>query len=743
MNGGKLFHTLAVILVLALTGASFDEMGPKTQNVIESGTVHSQDLAVGEVPLSRPADLGRLIDRGITIIDTGESFARALVTPGELEWLREAGVEHQIIFEDLAEMWGWRDDPGTLRDFHSYQEMADELQQIAIDYPEITRLYDLGHSVQGRAIWGLKITANPEQEEDEPEVRILGLHHGDELMSAEVPLLLSWCLVENYGINPFITDLVDGREIWIIPMVNPDGREADPYPNRWNANGVDLNRDYGYMWDGWGNSPAPFSQLETRTIRENALDNNFVLSLSFHCSGDIVNYLWNYTPHNTPDDDLIVQLSEEYASYNGYWVVEGYNWYQVRGDTDDFSYGCRGDIDWTIEIQNSDIPQAWDLNRDAILQIIDAAGRQGIAGKVTDASTGDPLAATVWVEEAYWPCFTDPKVGDYHRLLQPGTYTVHYRANGYEEQVHTVEVTSSEEPVVLDVALVPGENRYAYQVTWCNFYDPYGYPDNFQNNPSNATAALGPPDGTQASLGVGGEITIDMGVYGRIANEDGSDFTVFENDATSEGYEVSVSNTWDGPWTQLGDGLGTTSFDLETVSLETARYIRIMDDGDGSVWETFPGFDLDAVQSLHPPLTTLHVDNDDPEFIVFSGNWNTVNHQNAYNGNTRYIRAGTGDNRAGWRVDSIVVPGTYDVYAWKFEHEFMDLMATNVHYQVRYRNGMSDWILVDQSNPGNEWVYLGRFEFDNDSIQGILITDEADGFVIADAIQLVRTGPKR
>ena len=96
-----------------------------------------------------------------------------------------------------------------------------------------------------------------------------GAHHGNEYMSVELPLLLAWDLVQNYSIDPDITDYVDNREIWIIPLVNPDGREMN---QRYNANGVDLNRDYGYMWDGEGGSPSPFSQPEVQVMRAHGLD---------------------------------------------------------------------------------------------------------------------------------------------------------------------------------------------------------------------------------------------------------------------------------------------------------------------------------------------------------------------------------------------------------------------------------------------------------------------------------------
>ena len=165
-------------------------------------------------------------------------------------------------------------EPNFLDDFHTYSELTTELQNIESTYPSISKLYNLGSSVQGRTIWGLKITDNPNIEENEAEVRICGCHHGNEIMSVELPLMLAWYLVDNYGSDPYIEDLVDNREIWIIPMVNPDGREMY---TRYNANGVDLNRDYGFMWGGEGGSPAPFSQPETKIIRENALDNNFLV----------------------------------------------------------------------------------------------------------------------------------------------------------------------------------------------------------------------------------------------------------------------------------------------------------------------------------------------------------------------------------------------------------------------------------------------------------------------------------
>jgi hypothetical protein len=564
---------------------------------------HSIPSLIVNVSLSNQDALDQITQQRLTIleIDKAKTSLVLLVNLKQFNWLSSMGFSPELVSDEVAQEHGWKPSPLDARDFHTYSQMTTALQTIANSYPEITRLYDLGHSVQDRVIWGLKITDNPDAEENEPEVRICGLHHGNEYMSAELPLNLALLLVENYSSNPSITELVDNREIWIIPMVNPDGREAG---TRYNAHGVDLNRNYGYMPE----SSTPYSEPETQIMRNNALLNNYVLSLSFHTSGDIVNYIWNHKTQPVPDNAAVVYLSNQYGSHNGYWVVEGYDWYQTLGDCDDFSYGCRGDIDWTIEVQNSNIPQAWDLNRDAMLEIIDAAD-MGLTGVVTNQNSGLPIAATVWVEEAFWPCFSDPEVGDYHRVLLPGSYTVHYQANGFEEKIFNVDVEEGD-PTVLNVALTPANQYYAYQMTTCAYYAPS---DNYANNPTEGIACLGMPDENCASLGVGGYIIVDM--RDLISDlPDANDIKIYEGGATEDGYTVFVSSDWQGPWVSLGTGMGTAEFDLATGSVESARYVKIVDDGNGNPSEASPGVDIDAVQNLgatssnQPPVNPTRPD---------------------------------------------------------------------------------------------------------------------------------------
>ena len=319
------------------------------------------DVVTLRAKVERSSALAREIVLKYTVIGGGENYLDLIVPRSELKELTGALPAYEILYNSQKEKIEKTIGADYEDYFHDYDEMVQILNQTAQDHPDIVRVQGLGFSVEGRVIMAAKVTANPDSEENEPEFRVIGLHHGDELLGTEVNLLLLEYLTDNYGLDSTVTYLVDGTEIWIIPMMNPDGRMATPYPTRYNANGVDLNRDYGYMWNQI--TPAAFSQPETRAIRNNGLDNTFMLSLSYHTSGDIVNYVWNYSGVPTPDDDIIDPLSQEYGSFNGYWVVHGYYWYPTYVDCNDWSYGSRSSIYWTIEVADYNLDQVLNLNR--------------------------------------------------------------------------------------------------------------------------------------------------------------------------------------------------------------------------------------------------------------------------------------------------------------------------------------------------------------------------------------------
>jgi hypothetical protein len=566
---------------------------------VARAAVHEEIYA--RIWVSSIEEKGRILgERGLDVDAAGPDWLDVVVDSERLHDLQAKGYNVEVKYWTPQERDQALFGAKGMLDFHTYSTMVTEMEQAAADHPNIVILDTLGYSVQGRMILGAKVSDNPSIDEDEPEFRIIGCHHGNEYMSVEMPLLMLQYLTDNYGSNSQVTHLVNDRETWIIPMMNPDGRTAG---TRYNANGVDLNRDYGYIWNH--DTPDIFSQPETRAIRQHGLEHNFSLSLSFHTSGDVMNYVWNYKNFPVADSAFVVNISTEYGSFNGYWVVEGYNWYQTYGDCDDWSYGSRGDVDATIEVADNNVTQVWDLNRPAMLAMMERTD-DGVRGLLTDASTGEPLQGMVSCTQFGQPAYTGPVLGDYQKNLLPGTYSLKFSANGYQDSVISGIVVSGTTPTIRNVGLRRGADLYAVHVVSCYFYDPYSWPNQYPNNPTNASAALGLPDGVFASLGKGGHLELDMGQTTPIVDGDGYDFTVHE-DGTADGYNVYWSSVpYGGTWSLIGTGNGTTSFDISSLPVDSVRYLKITDDNNGSATELYPGCDIDAV--THPrPITGPYV----------------------------------------------------------------------------------------------------------------------------------------
>jgi len=355
--------------------------------------------------------------------------------------------------------------------YPSYDELVQILQNRAAQYPAICRLFDLGPAAgtAGRRLWALKITDNPDSEEDEPEHKYISTMHGDEIVGVEMCLHLIDLLLAGYGVDPRLTNLVNEIEIWIVPLMNPDGYMAN---RRTNANGVDLNRDFPEGTRGDPNTTTG-RQAETKAIMEWSFQHSFTLAANFHGGALVVNYPFDndgmgsvYSP--TPDDDLFIYISEEYSRYNlpmwnGSWyhgITNGAAWYSITGGMQDWSYRYMGCNEVTIELgdvkspPHTQIPTFWDNNRESMLAYLETC-LIGVRGIVTDAFTGLPLAATVTVVGRNHPVYTDPDVGDYHRMLLPGTYNLRFEAPDHDPLV-VPDVTVNAGPARrLDVQLYP------------------------------------------------------------------------------------------------------------------------------------------------------------------------------------------------------------------------------------------------------------------------------------------------
>ena len=221
---------------------------------------------------------------------------------------------------------------------------------------ERSGLMTLGYSRDNRPILALWYGQPPEV--GAPAIRVTGAHHGDESSSFEVALDTAEWLAEADGTRTDVTELLDNHTVYVVPWVNPDGSQANV---RQNANGIDLNRNYGFEWSAqaFQAGPYPFSEPETRAVRDHGLLAVPHTSLSLHSGATNIGYVWNYSFQDTLEEGLLRDLGDTYADGNrtpGFYVTNGADWYPTRGDTNDWSYGTYGGMDFTVELTRDKTP---------------------------------------------------------------------------------------------------------------------------------------------------------------------------------------------------------------------------------------------------------------------------------------------------------------------------------------------------------------------------------------------------
>ncbi len=319
--------------------------------------------------LSRALSQRELIERNIDILAVyPDGRVDLAVSDSQIHWLSSKGVPIAVLERECLTAAAALDE--NLGAYHTYDEMNGVLDSLAGEYPDLTRIDTLGTSIEGRLIRAIKISDNADSDEPEAEVFIMGCHHARELMSVDVPLLFAEYLLTNYATSTQIRDLVDNREVWIAPMINPDGHvyvqnnHTGDWWTWWRKNrrnngdgtfGVDPNRNYSYMWgyDNSGSSPnpssevyrgtAPFSEPETQAVRDFCAGRDFSVALSYHSYSELVLFPWGYAPLYTDEHELFFTLGDSLARGIDYYVGNTAMGaiYVTNGDTDDWAFGER------------------------------------------------------------------------------------------------------------------------------------------------------------------------------------------------------------------------------------------------------------------------------------------------------------------------------------------------------------------------------------------------------------------
>ncbi len=258
---------------------------------------------------------------------------------------------------------------GSMGGFYTYEEMLEQLDAMAAEYPHLlSARQPIGDILthEGRPVYWLRLSDNPDEDEDEPELLFTALHHAREPNSLSQLLFFMWYMLENYEKDPEIRTLVDQTELYLVPCINPDGYIFNQTTNPggggyWRKNrrdngngiyGVDLNRNYGYEWATGGGSsfsassetyhgPAAFSEPETQAIRQLCLEHDFRIALNYHTFSNVLIYPWAHSGLPTPDQHIFGPLAREmsYQNFYGTGTISETLFYLANGGSDDWMYG--------------------------------------------------------------------------------------------------------------------------------------------------------------------------------------------------------------------------------------------------------------------------------------------------------------------------------------------------------------------------------------------------------------------
>ncbi|MFB7516721.1 M14 family metallopeptidase [Streptomyces sp. NPDC056144] len=313
------------------------------------------------------------------------------------------------------------DFPSADAKYHNFAEMNAEIDQRLAAYPSIMRKQVIGKTYQGRDIVAIKISDNVATDENEPEVLFTHHQHAREHLTVEMALYLLRELGAGYGTDSRITNAVNGREIWIVPDLNPDGGEYDIASGSyrsWRKNrqpnsgssyiGTDMNRNWDYKWGCCGGSSgtkssetyrgaAPESAPEVKVVADFVRSRvvggkqQITAAIDFHTYSELVLWPFGWTTANTAtgmtqdDRDAFATVGGKMAASNGYTPEQSSDLYITDGSIDDYLWGTHRIFGYTFEMYPTSsggggfyppdevIERETSRNRDAVLQLLENA----------------------------------------------------------------------------------------------------------------------------------------------------------------------------------------------------------------------------------------------------------------------------------------------------------------------------------------------------------------------------------
>ncbi|WP_448320050.1 M14 family metallopeptidase [Streptomyces sp. CO7] len=416
---------LAALLALALAApvsATADDTPTATAASDAADEVRQYEITLHSTPEDRAA----LQRAGVTV---DEVHGHGVVVSGRADQIRKLrSLGYDVMpLGSVPDRSAGQDDvrpldfPTADARYHNYAEMTAEINAIVQANPQIASQRVIGTSYQGRNIVAVKISDNVATDEAEPEVLFTHHQHAREHLTVEMALYLLRELTGDYGTDSRVTSMVNGREIWIIPDLNPDGGEYDVATGSyrsWRKNrqpnsgssyvGTDLNRNWAYRWGCCGGSSGSTSSDTYRgTAGESAKEVKVVADfvrgrvvggkqqikagIDFHTYSELVLWPYGYTTADTAtgltadDRSALATVGQKMAASNGYTAEQSSDLYITDGSINDWLWGTYKIFSYTFEMYPSSssgggfyppdevIDRETSRNRDAVLQLLENA----------------------------------------------------------------------------------------------------------------------------------------------------------------------------------------------------------------------------------------------------------------------------------------------------------------------------------------------------------------------------------
>lgn len=365
-------------------------------------------------------------------------------------------------------------------EYPTYEAYEAMMEEFAATYPEKCTLIELGTLNSGRKILLARINdGNPD---GKPKFLYGSTIHGDETTGFIMMLRLIDLLLTQPDL-PEVKNVLDNIDLFVCPNANPDGtyhggNHTVNGATRSNAYGVDMNRNYPDPVDGAHPDGESYA-METEWFMDFAEEYQFTMAAHYHGGAEVMNYPWDNNYERHADDAWWQMVSREYAdlcqdaaqSTDPYYMTDeengitnGADWYTIGGGRQDYMNYYRQCREVTIECSTTKCPSAsqlptfWEYNYNSIFAYMNQV-LYGIQGTVKDAATKEPLKATIEIlnhDQDYSIVESQLPMGNFHRPINAGTYTIEIKANGYLPIQKTVTVVDGE-ATILDVELEEGE----------------------------------------------------------------------------------------------------------------------------------------------------------------------------------------------------------------------------------------------------------------------------------------------